>query len=91
MRRIRFLKPMTASILSNGRREGAFDGAGGQAGTPGANWVERADGKIEELSHIGEVNIQPNDVFVIRTPGGGGWEPPAAAQASRSSKELASS
>lgn len=90
-RRIRFLAPMTASILSNGRQTGAFGGAGGQAGTPGANWVERADGQVEPLSHIGEVKVLPNDVFVIRTPGGGGWEPPAAAQACRSPQELASS
>jgi len=72
-RRIRFLAPMTASILSNGRQNGAFGGAGGQAGAPGANWVERADGSVGKLSHIGEVHMQPNDVFVIRTPGGGGW------------------
>jgi 5-oxoprolinase (ATP-hydrolysing) len=64
---------MTASILSNGRQNGAFGGAGGQAGAPGANWVERADGSVAQLSHIGEVHMQPNDVFVIRTPGGGGW------------------
>jgi len=32
LRRVRFLEPMTASILSNGRLHGAFGAAGGQAG-----------------------------------------------------------
>jgi 5-oxoprolinase (ATP-hydrolysing) len=73
VRRVRFLAPMTASILSNGRRHGAFGGAGGEAGAVGINRVERADGSIEELGHIGQVQMRPGDVFVIETPGGGGW------------------
>ena len=42
VRRIRFLEPMTASILSNGRREGGFGMAGGRSGQPGINRVLRA-------------------------------------------------
>jgi 5-oxoprolinase (ATP-hydrolysing) len=72
-RRIRFLTAMTASILSNGRLHGAFGGAGGHAGAVGENWVERRDGRIETLGHIGQVEVEAGDVFVIRTPGGGGW------------------
>jgi 5-oxoprolinase (ATP-hydrolysing) len=79
-RRVRFLAPMTASILSNGRQHGAFGAAGGQPGAVGENWVQRADGWLDRLGHIGEVQMQPGDVFIIRTPGGGGWGvPPAAA------------
>lgn len=73
VRRIRFLTPMTASILSNGRQHPAFGGNGGEAGTVGVNRVERADGSIEMLDHIGQVEMQAGDVFVIETPGGGGW------------------
>ena len=73
VRRVRFLQPMTAAILSNGRVHGAFGGAGGGAGAPGINRVERADGRVEPLGYIGEVQMQPGDVFVIETPGGGGW------------------
>ena len=73
VRRIRFLEPMTASILSNGRTHGAFGVAGGEAGAVGINRVERADGAVEALGHIGQVQMQPGDVFVIETPGGGGW------------------
>lgn len=64
---------MTASILSNGRLHGAFGGAGGEAGAVGINRVERADGTVETLDHIGQVQMAPGDVFVIETPGGGGW------------------
>jgi 5-oxoprolinase (ATP-hydrolysing) len=73
VRRIRFLAPMTASILSNGRMHGAFGGAGGEAGAVGINRVERADGTVEALGHIGQVEMRRGDVFVIETPGGGGW------------------
>ena len=73
VRRVRFLETMTASILSNGRHHGAFGGAGGQAGAPGINRVERADGSVQALDYIGSVTMQPGDVFVVETPGGGGW------------------
>jgi 5-oxoprolinase (ATP-hydrolysing) len=76
VRRVRFLEDMTASILSNGRRHGAFGMAGGSAGQVGINRVERADGSIEELDHIGSTAMAPGDVFVIETPGGGGYGVP---------------
>jgi len=72
-RRIRFLEPMTASILSNGRVQGAFGMAGGAPGQPGSNRVERTSGEVELLGHLGEVQMQAGDVFVIDTPGGGGY------------------
>ena len=73
VRRVRFLEAMTASILSNGRTHGAFGLAGGSSGLPGINRVERADGQAEVLGHIGSVEMAPGDVFVIETPGGGGY------------------
>ncbi|MFP5323915.1 MAG: hydantoinase B/oxoprolinase family protein [Gammaproteobacteria bacterium] len=73
VRRIRFLEPMTASILSNGRVHPAFGMAGGQAGAPGINRVLRADGRVEVLAHIGQADMAPGDVFDIQTPGGGGF------------------
>jgi 5-oxoprolinase (ATP-hydrolysing) len=72
-RRVRFLAPMTASILSNGRVHPAFGMAGGQPGAPGANRVERGDGRVEALPHIGSVEMAPGDMFVVETPGGGGY------------------
>ncbi len=73
VRRVRFLQDMTASILSNGRRHGAFGMAGGGAGQVGINRVVRGNGSVEELGHIGQAEMKPGDVFEIHTPGGGGY------------------
>jgi len=73
VRRVRFLEPMTASILSNGRKVPSFGMAGGQPGQVGINRVVRADGRTEQLDHIGSAEMQPGDVFEIHTPGGGGF------------------
>lgn len=73
IRRIRFLEPMTAAILSNGRRIPAFGMAGGSEGALGINRVERADGRQEILGHIGTAEMAAGDVFVVETPGGGGF------------------
>jgi 5-oxoprolinase (ATP-hydrolysing) len=73
VRRVRFLEPMTAGILSNGRVHPAFGMAGGQSGLPGINRVVRADGRVQALAHIGQVEMQAGDVFEIHTPGGGGF------------------
>ncbi len=75
VRRVRFLEAMTASILSNGRTVPAFGMAGGEPGALGLNRVERSDGRVEALGHIGQVEMAPGDVFVVETPGGGGWGP----------------
>ncbi len=75
VRRMRFLEPMTASILSNNRHQGAFGAAGGGAGLPGINRVERADGSTVALDHIASIEMNAGDVFVIETPGGGGYGP----------------
>ena len=73
VRRVRFLEPMTASILSNGRKHGAFGMAGGEPGQVGRNVVVRAGGQIVALDHIGQAEMLPGDVFEIHTPGGGGF------------------
>jgi 5-oxoprolinase (ATP-hydrolysing) len=73
IRRIEFLEPMTASILSNGRIHPASGMAGGDNGQPGINRVVRKSGAVEELQHIGSAEMQAGDVFEIHTPGGGGF------------------
>jgi len=73
VRRLRFLQPMTASILSNGRVHGAFGMAGGGAGAVGLSRVVRADGRVQALGHIGSAQMQAGDLFEIHTPGGGGF------------------
>jgi 5-oxoprolinase (ATP-hydrolysing) len=75
-RRVRFLEAMTASILANHRRIAPHGMAGGTPGEPGRNWVERADGTRVELGAADRADMRPGDVFVIATPGGGGFGPP---------------
>jgi len=74
-RRIRFLEAMTASILANHRRIAPHGLAGGSPGAPGRNWVERVDGTRVELGPADRAEMAPGDVFVIETPGGGGFGP----------------
>ena len=72
-RRMRFLKPMMATILSNRRRVPPFGLAGGEPGALGRNSVARADGTVEVLGPTQSVQMGAGDVFVIETPGGGGF------------------
>jgi 5-oxoprolinase (ATP-hydrolysing) len=72
-RRVRFLQPMTASILANHRSIPPFGMAGGEPGEVGRNWIERTDGRIETMGHIGSAEMNVDDVIVIQTPGGGGF------------------
>jgi len=72
-RRVRFLEPMTAAILAGHRRIPPYGMAGGGPGEVGANWVERADGSRTDLSYADETTMGVGDVFVIASPGGGGY------------------
>jgi 5-oxoprolinase (ATP-hydrolysing) len=73
VRRIRFLAPMTASILSNNRVHAPRGSAGGEDGARGENWILRKDGRVERLPGCARVEMAPGDVFVIETPGAGGY------------------
>ena len=73
IRRVRFLEPMTAGILSGHRRVPPYGMAGGKPGATGCNAVARADGRIEELDACATVAMNAGDVFIIETPGGGGY------------------
>jgi 5-oxoprolinase (ATP-hydrolysing) len=79
VRRIRFLEPMRAAILSNRRRVAPPGLAGGGDGAKGVNRIERTDGGTEVLGATAEVAMGPGDVFVIETPGGGGFGPATGA------------
>jgi 5-oxoprolinase (ATP-hydrolysing) len=81
VRRVRFLEPMTAAILSNRRRVPPFGVAGGEPGALGANRVERAGGAVETLGATATVQMSAGDVFVVETPGGGGYGPRAKGSA----------
>ncbi|MGB3722562.1 MAG: hydantoinase B/oxoprolinase family protein [Pacificimonas sp.] len=73
VRRVKFLKPMQANILANRRRVAPFGLAGGTDAMAGRTYVERADGSVEDLGATGSADMREGDVFVIETPGGGGY------------------
>jgi 5-oxoprolinase (ATP-hydrolysing) len=81
IRRVRFLQPMSAALLSNHRRIAPFGLAGGASGAPGQQWVERAGGKVEPLAGCAKTRVGRGDVFVIQTPAGGGFGPPGRERA----------
>ncbi|KAM3106502.1 hydantoinase B/oxoprolinase family protein [Phormidesmis sp. 146-33] len=76
IRQIQFRAAMTAAILSGHRIVPPFGLNGGEPGAVGRNWVKRSNGEIEQLTSRAEVKMQPGDVFVIETPGGGGFGQP---------------
>ena len=77
VRRVRFLEPMTAAILSGHRLIRPHGMAGGGEGVAGRNWVERSDGTVVELGPADRTEMAAGDVFVIESPGGGGYGAPA--------------
>ncbi len=72
-RRLRFLEKMEAGMLANRRRVPPFGLAGGAEGSAGATRVERTSGAIDVLESTASVMMEPGDVMVVETPGGGGY------------------
>lgn len=72
-RKIRFLESLTVGVLANRRVIPPFGLAGGESGQVGKNWLERDGQVINNLGHIATVNLEKGDVFVMETPGGGGY------------------
>jgi 5-oxoprolinase (ATP-hydrolysing) len=76
IRRVRFLQPMSAALLSNHRKVAPFGLEGGEPGAVGRQWVERAAGERDELEGCAKTEVAAGDVFVIQTPAGGGFGRP---------------
>jgi 5-oxoprolinase (ATP-hydrolysing) len=73
VRRLKFLQPMSAAMLAQSRRVAPFGLAGGAAAKPGRTYVQRTDGRIDELAPADETGVGAGDIMVIETPGGGGY------------------
>jgi 5-oxoprolinase (ATP-hydrolysing) len=73
VRRMRFLEPMTAAILSGHRLVRPHGMAGGDAGEPGRNYVERVAGTRTDLGPFDQTEMAAGDIFVVESPGGGGY------------------
>ncbi|NEP63368.1 MAG: 5-oxoprolinase, partial [Symploca sp. SIO2G7] len=73
IRHIRFREAMTAAIISGHRQVNPFGLHDGQPGKLGSNRIERNTGQVETIGSNAQISMQPNDVFIIETPGGGGF------------------
>ena len=76
MRELEFLRPLTASILSERRAVPPFGILGGGDASPGVNLWLRRDGRAVSLGGKASVEMQGGDRLRILTPGGGGYGPP---------------
>ena len=73
IRRVKFREQMTASMLSGHRVVPPYGMKGGSQGRLGRNYVERVDGSVIEQGGTDSVEVYDGDVYVIETPGGGGY------------------
>ena len=73
LRRVRFLRPMQAAILSGYRAVANPGMMGGSDGELGRNSVRRNDGRIEILPGCAETKVEAGEAIEIVTPTGGGW------------------
>ncbi len=76
IRELKFHDAMTAGILSGRRATRPFGLAGGCDGAPGATALIRKDGTRQSFGATGAAEVEPGDVIVIATPGGGGYGDP---------------
>ena len=72
-RRVRFLRPMQAAILSGFRAVANPGMMGGSEGELGGNSIHRNDGRVEILPGCAETKVEAGEAIEIVTPTGGGW------------------
>ena len=72
-RKLRFLEKMIVTTLCSHRKVSPFGVKGGKPGECGKEWLERKDGSIEKLEGNDSCNVENGDLFVMQTPGGGGY------------------
>ena len=72
-RKLRFLDKMIVTTLCSHRKVPPFGVKGGKPGECGKEWLERKDGSIEKLEGNDSCNVENGDLFVMQTPGGGGY------------------
>lgn len=72
-RRLRFLEPMSVSILSGHRTVPAFGLAWGGEGLVGVNSVAKKDTLAAPLAATVSLSVDAGDTLTLCTPGGGGF------------------
>ena len=82
VRRMRFLEPMTATLLTSHRETEPYGLNGGEAGARGENSLMTDDGELRILKGNDEVQVEAGDTIIIKTPGGGGFGSPEESESS---------
>jgi len=75
-RQMRFLEPMTVNIIAGHRIVPPYGIAGGEPGAVGENYVVHSDKKVTNIGTKGQIEVNKNDIFILKTPGGGGYGNP---------------
>jgi 5-oxoprolinase (ATP-hydrolysing) len=75
-RKLVFHEAMEAIMLANHRTVPPFGLDGGEPGAVGRQWIERADGSIDEMGGRDQRRVEPGDALVLQTPAGGGYGKP---------------
>ncbi len=73
IRTIRFLEPMTVSLLSNSRRIAPFGLEGGEDGRCGTGRIDRKDGSQQSVGSTLTTDLDAGETITLETPGGGGY------------------
>ncbi|MFQ6554304.1 hydantoinase B/oxoprolinase family protein [Aestuariibius insulae] len=73
IRKLRFNEPMTVTTLTSNRRTAPHGAAGGAPGKTGENTVIRQNGTLEPMKGNDVARMNTGDVFVLKSPGGGGY------------------
>jgi N-methylhydantoinase B len=73
VRRVQFLTKAKITVLSDRRRFSPYGLQGGEPAAPGSNTLIRVNGTQEQLPSKFTTWVEPGDILLIETPGGGGW------------------
>jgi N-methylhydantoinase B len=76
VRRYEFLTSADLTLISDRRKLRPWGLNEGDAGSPGANSLDRADGTHLDLPGKAQLKVSAGDVLSVATPGGGGWGKP---------------
>lgn len=78
-RELLFRKPVTLSILTERRSLQPYGLAGGQPAKRGLNFLRKPDGRLIWLGSKTCIDVEAGDIFLLKTPGGGGYGVPNVA------------
>ncbi len=85
-RAVRVLVPARVTVISERRRRGPWGLAGGRPGRPGENRVFSAAqrGRGRKMPGKFQIDLAPNSVLTVSSPGGGGYRRPRPKESRRS-------